>query len=985
MSKYCRTHALVRALSPWFRRLSNLLDRVPRVSADSYNLENLENRQLLSGAVVTIAGTADNDHWYVRVNPSDVGELQIFSGDSADGDLSRVLDRFDLSQLTFNGAGGNDKLTLDLTNGTFSKDTTFTLNFAAGSATDELVITGRPCVQATYSPSDTRGTGAVTIGQRTISFNSVANVTVTTMQQMTIDAPTASAICFSPVAGDPDSGLATAKDDAQDRTPLQYADTPSLYLGITGSGHLAPAGVTISGMPASVHKFWVAADTDTALTLNGGTSALPMTIPLGVNQGMHVPDITVPQNKNVTVNLVTDSNLGNVSLATGSRLLLNTYQGRRVNAGNVSLVGSAELTLNVAPGLTVSSLTMPNTSLLDLGNTDLIVQSMSLDLARTLVQQGRTSTGDTGIASSHRTVGYADMGSVSGTEWLCGDTSNRVSCFNVPAGTYVSAHGNSSNAYPMHFRYADSYDFNLDGKVDAADFVQAVYSLCDYVPCICQHACDPQTYSLPEVYWAEGDVNRDGFLDSTDVEAINTKINELGSYCSCSNGCYGESTDPLQPYSLVLTPQNAQLAVDKPHTFTFGLQTSTWDSVCQSALSQSPYYISWGDGTFNVVPYTDPCYTTTTTCETCTCTWCTGTCTCYFTDTCTYCYSEMCTECCYNEELGCYEQCTYEVWHTCTYEFQNSCTYDAYDCCTYDVCCTSSTWGTAEITHTYDHPGQYNVVALLGSILGASTADVSQNGYATDGSATAVEGEPYQLTLDTPEGNDNAQWSLDWGDGSSGTVTITGTDAQTLRRTHTYTPTGAPACYSVHPMLVQSGATLYDPGASTVNVIPRAPLDVRADAKADGSVDVTWTGRSEMSSLYRLEKSINGGVWLSVTESTSNTKATLTGLTTGSYAFRVKALGGSSGSFWVQSPTLQVSSANGAATALVLNTGFDDDTANWYVRRKPGDVSIVQFYNNQEASGTPIECLASQLAAVKIQGNSADNTLSLTILMAPLC
>ncbi|MFI5381588.1 MAG: hypothetical protein ACHRHE_20010, partial [Tepidisphaerales bacterium] len=176
MPKYSRTHALVRAFSPvlrGFRRLSGLLDRLAGVSTDSYNLESLENRQLLSGAVVTINGTSGNDAWYLRVNPDDAGETQLFAGNLADGSPSRILDRNNLHELDFDAIGGDDTLTVDLRYGMVSMDQRFLLNFAGGSGTNNLVMTGRADLHAVFSPSGTAGTGAMTIGLRSFSFSGV--------------------------------------------------------------------------------------------------------------------------------------------------------------------------------------------------------------------------------------------------------------------------------------------------------------------------------------------------------------------------------------------------------------------------------------------------------------------------------------------------------------------------------------------------------------------------------------------------------------------------------------------------------------------------------------------------------------------------------------------------------------------------------------------------------------------------------------------
>jgi Ca2+-binding RTX toxin-like protein len=106
-----------------------------------------------------------------------------------------------IQDVNIKGWGGNDTLTIDMTNG----DPLAGLNFTydGGAGTDTLAIVGTGTQIGSYNPATTAGAGTVQIGNSTITFTGLEPVTVSGLAEFTFVTPNSNDVITvdSPAAG----------------------------------------------------------------------------------------------------------------------------------------------------------------------------------------------------------------------------------------------------------------------------------------------------------------------------------------------------------------------------------------------------------------------------------------------------------------------------------------------------------------------------------------------------------------------------------------------------------------------------------------------------------------------------------------------------------------------------------------------------------------------------------------------------------------
>lgn len=134
----------------------------------------------------------------------------------------------------------------------------------------------------------------------------------------------------------------------------------------------------------------------------------------------------------------------------------------------------------------------------------------------------------------------------------------------------------------------------------------------------------------------------------------------------------------------------------------------------------------------------------------------------------------------------------------------------------------------------------------------------------------------------------------------------------------------------------------------TVKVPPSTPVAPSIESSTStGSVKVNWSKPSGTVTFYRLQKRINGGSWNWANSNVSDTSYTVTGLTNGTWDFRVRACNGDTWSCSSYSSdsadvTVKVPPSTPAVPSISSTTSTGSVTVSW---SKPS--GTVSFYRLQ--------------------------------------
>ncbi len=117
---------------------------------------------LLTSAVIQIAGTAAADQVRLALNPTQRGELDVFLNGSATPLNAVELDT--IEKIVFTGAGGDDTLTVDSSNGAISVPGGITFVGGTQDSQDQLVLSGNGIILDASAPTANQSSGDVHIG-----------------------------------------------------------------------------------------------------------------------------------------------------------------------------------------------------------------------------------------------------------------------------------------------------------------------------------------------------------------------------------------------------------------------------------------------------------------------------------------------------------------------------------------------------------------------------------------------------------------------------------------------------------------------------------------------------------------------------------------------------------------------------------------------------------------------------------------------------
>ncbi len=142
--------------------------------------------------------------------------------------------------------------------------------------------------------------------------------------------------------------------------------------------------------------------------------------------------------------------------------------------------------------------------------------------------------------------------------------------------------------------------------------------------------------------------------------------------------------------------------------------------------------------------------------------------------------------------------------------------------------------------------------------------------------------------------------------------------------------------------------------SSTVKLKPSTPaIPTISSSTSTGAVTLSWSKPSGNVSFYKIQKRNNSGSWSTVTNSTSSLSRVISGLTDGSWDFRVSACNGyswscSSYSSDSANTTVRVKPSNPAAPSISATTSTGGSvTVSW--TKPSGNVSYYQLQKRKDS------------------------------------
>jgi fibronectin type 3 domain-containing protein len=198
----------------------------------------------------------------------------------------------------------------------------------------------------------------------------------------------------------------------------------------------------------------------------------------------------------------------------------------------------------------------------------------------------------------------------------------------------------------------------------------------------------------------------------------------------------------------------------------------------------------------------------------------------------------------------------------------------------------------AEATWQFDVPAGMSVTVLANAWV---TGNVGEDAFDIEYSAGGSGYTPL-FTVDT--GDNGASYSAMLPSSVSGSVTIRATDSDRSQ--------GARSLETLHMDFLVI-RTESDPNATP----PAAPSGIQADATSHNQVSLTWTDNASDESGFRIERSVEGSAFSSLTTVGANTTSFDDNSVTGGngYVYRVIAYNGAGDSAWAESLSVMTPTA----------------------------------------------------------------------------
>jgi hypothetical protein len=283
--------------------------------------------------------------------------------------------------------------------------------------------------------------------------------------------------------------------------------------------NVVPSGIGVAAYLASVTTNTTSARTltlNSAITLGsvtfdntgpytlGGTSTLKLqntnTAPARVYviQGSHKIDVPITLSSNTIVDVAQDATLriGKALSVATLRSLTQTGAGAVVYESSLTILSGGRVTVSAGNHTArMGSLSIQSTGVLDLNDSDLVVQSGSFTALQSLVFQGYGNT-NAGITSSTAT----------GTQILALFDNALVGFSDYPVGS-----GNSIAAGAIAGKYTYIGDTNMDGQVTPQDYTAVDANL-------------GSSAVNSGIAWFYGDTNFDGNITPQDYTGVDSAL-----------------------------------------------------------------------------------------------------------------------------------------------------------------------------------------------------------------------------------------------------------------------------------------------------------------------------------------------------------------------------------------------------------------------------------------------------------------------------
>lgn len=160
-----------------------------RASSRRPLLEQLEDRAVPAITLptpgtpgpVAVTGTAGPDQFVIRLQAGTPTNIQFSDNNGATFQTAALAD---VTQITVQGLAGNDRLTIDNSNGLVAAAAGLAIDFQGGAGADTLFLRGGTAASETFTAGDTAGSGTLTVtgagGAANITFSRVSDVQQTT-------------------------------------------------------------------------------------------------------------------------------------------------------------------------------------------------------------------------------------------------------------------------------------------------------------------------------------------------------------------------------------------------------------------------------------------------------------------------------------------------------------------------------------------------------------------------------------------------------------------------------------------------------------------------------------------------------------------------------------------------------------------------------------------------------------------------------------
>jgi hypothetical protein len=372
---------------------------------------------IVNGGTPQIHGTAGDDSFYIRHSGS--GDMiEVYNGTSSAGIQVYSAPANSLSSLNFNTGAGNDRLIVDLVNGT--PIPSGGLSYDAGADTDALTVIGAGSGAGAYVPAIPAGSGNFNAAGSAIAFTGVEPITASNFASLSITTPS-SADVISIDSPAPGQNRISGTSGGTSFPSLTFFDIGQATLDTSandaaGGGDdsiTITSGIVASGLDALLVK------------AGGGTNVLAI------------------QNGAVPLRAVDGENL-NVSVHNDA--VLNLAGSQRLRSLELDDIARASVGPN--NNIRVGTLTISAGATMDVGTGELLIDDgASFSTIRSYIRNAR-NTGLSGLWSGN------------------GLTSSFTAA--NPGRLSVASVVNASGVF---VRAALIGDLNLDNSVSIADFL----------------------------------------------------------------------------------------------------------------------------------------------------------------------------------------------------------------------------------------------------------------------------------------------------------------------------------------------------------------------------------------------------------------------------------------------------------------------------------------------------------------------------------